>query len=530
MPVLLRDYQNEAIAALHASEQRGVRRNAIVLPTGSGKTVVFGSITANTKGRTLILAHRDELIQQAVDKLLQIEPNLNIGVVKAEQNQIGAKVVVGSVQTLAREPRRKRLFAGAPFERVIVDELHHVVAKSYREVLEAAGCFRDDGPLLLGVTATPNRGDGVGLSAVIQEIVYERDVKWGIEAGYLCDLRGKQIELAVDFDSVKTTGGDFQDGDLGEAMEAANAPEVIANAYQEYAAGLMTIVFVPTIRMADQTAQALRHIGVKAEMINGQMPLDERRAVLSRFHHGITKVVTNAAVLLEGFDEPGVSCIIIGRPTKSGALFRQMVGRGTRRHPGKQDCLIIDCVGAANRNKLIGVNSLFGLPLDALQDGKKSVKQVLQEIQEAEERRHPGKFRARDVDLFGQASFHWVSGPNGWILPGGGGTQYLITSDDPAKDSWKLVASRMGQHGREQQTLMENTTLGLAQGSAEDAVRQSGTIVFAQKGARWRSDPASAKQIELLIKFGLPAPEGITKGAASDAIDVAMAARSGPRR
>ena len=522
MPIQLRGYQLEALVALQEAEDRGQRRNMIVLPTGCGKTVVFGKLTATTQGRTLILAHRDELIQQAVDKLIQVEPGLHIGVVKAERDQRFAPVVVASVQTLAREKRRKQLFYGAPFARVVVDECHHSPSVSYRTVLEGAGCFEPDGPLLLGVTATPRRGDGVGLDAVFEGIVYERTILWGIQSGYLCELRGKQVYMDLNLDQVRTTAGDFQDGSLGDAMEAIDAHEIIAAAYYREAPGRKAIVFTPTVNVARLTANALRNLGISAEFVSGNTPEQERRAMLKRFHQGTTMVMCNVAVLSEGYDEPSVDCIVLARPTKSVGFYQQQVGRGTRTFPGKEDTLILDMVGNTSRHKLVTLSTLFGKPLSALKDGSKSVTAALQEEEEREARAHGIQFRARDVDLFGRAQFHWVRLPQGWSLSVAGGMRYYLTSPDPDTDQWSLVAQK---HGRADNVILAGVDLGYAQGAAEDALRASGKTVLADPGARWRSDPPSDRQLATLQKLGVRIPDQLTKGQASDLLEVHFASR-----
>ena len=519
MTIKLRPYQEEALAALQEAEDRGQRRNMIVMATGLGKTVVFGKLTADTPGRTLILAHRDELINQAVDKLLQVEPRLHLGVVKAERDDRWNQVVVASVQTLARERRRERLFQTPDFSRVICDEAHHSVANSYRAVFEDAGCYNPDGPLLLGVTATPQRGDKVGLDAIFEGIVYERDILWGIQNGYLCDLRGKQIYMDLDLDQVRTTAGDFQDGALGEAMEEADAPEIIAAAYYREAPGRKAIVFTPTVNVAKLTSAALKRLGVGAEWVSGTTPEGERRAMLKRFASGATMVICNCAVLTEGFDEPSVDCIVVARPTKSAAFFIQMVGRGTRTFMNKTDCLILDMVGNTSRHKLVTLSTLFGKPLSALKDGSKSVTAALQEEEEREARANGIQFRARDVDLFGRAQFHWVRLPQGWSLSGAGGMRYYLTSPDPDADQWSLVAQKQGHADN---VILKGVDLGYAQGAAEDALRASGQTVLADPGARWRKDPPSDKQIKTLVKLGVAIPEQLTKGEASDLLERAF--------
>jgi ATP-dependent helicase IRC3 len=311
----------------------GITRPLVALPTGTGKTVVFSHLIDQRPGRALVLAHRDELIRQAVDKLLMINPDFHIGVVKAEENQIAAPVVVGSVQTLARSNRLEQL--STHFNTVIVDEAHHVVADSYQRILEHVGSFALDGPVTIGFTATPERADKVGLGKVWERIVYQKTLLEMITQGYLCDVRAVRVSVQVNLDQVHTRAGDFVESELESVLLSADAPEHVVAAYKKHALGRTALVFTPTVRMAYRVAEAFWNAGVAADALDGTMPLDERRGILNRLHTGETKVVANCAVLTEGFDEPSIDCIIIARPTKSKPLYIQMVGRGTRLYPGK---------------------------------------------------------------------------------------------------------------------------------------------------------------------------------------------------
>jgi len=225
-PLALRPYQRQAADAVISAYRRGVRRMLVQLATGLGKTVLFAHLahTVVSNGRrVLIIAHRDELLTQARDKLLTVDPSADVGIVRAELDETDARIVVASIQTIVRPNRLARL---GRFDLVVVDECHHAAARSYRDVLEALGAFEPDGPMVLGVTATPGRGDGVGLDSVFQEIVYEMGILDGIQGGYLCDLRAVSVTLDTDFSDVHTRNGDLADGELGDALIAADPQTV----------------------------------------------------------------------------------------------------------------------------------------------------------------------------------------------------------------------------------------------------------------------------------------------------------------
>src|SRR6266436_4506349 len=217
-----RPYQHEAVAALLAAAARGVQRPLLVLPTGTGKTIIFTLLVQRRGGRALILAHRDELIQQAVDKLHLVDPTLPLGIVQAERDELTAPTVVASVQTLSRRPRLARLVPD--FHTIVIDEAHHAPAPTYRRILEYCHAWRSDGPLVVGVTATPERGDRQSLREVFDRIVYQKILLEMMQAGYLVDLRALQVLLQADFDALRTSHGDFVEAELETLLLAANAP------------------------------------------------------------------------------------------------------------------------------------------------------------------------------------------------------------------------------------------------------------------------------------------------------------------
>ena len=245
----------------------GIRRPAVVLPTGAGKTVVFAALAKIMRElgvRAGVLAHRDELIQQAVDKIRTVAPDLRVGVVKADRREIhGRDVVVASVQSLARPARRAEL-ARAGLRLLIVDEAHHAVADTYMAVLRDLGCFETDpmiGAYALGVTATLGRTDRVALGQVWQDVVYKRDIIDLIRQGYLVNAKGVRVRVeGLDLRSVRRTGGDWQGAALSEAMHAALAPEAIARAYVEHAKDRSGVLFAPGVAMAYRLSQGIGRV------------------------------------------------------------------------------------------------------------------------------------------------------------------------------------------------------------------------------------------------------------------------------
>jgi hypothetical protein len=336
-----------------------------------------------------------------------------------------------------------------------------------------------------------------------------------IAAGYLSDVRAVRITLQADLDQVHTRHGDFVESELEGALLNADAPKHVVQAYQDHAAGRKALVFTPTVRLAHEMAEAFRQAGVRAEALDGTTPIDERRGILGRLHAGDTQVVCNCAVLTEGFDEPSIDCIIVARPTKSKPLYIQMVGRGTRIYPGKQDLLILDVVGVTSRHSIITAQEIFKLGLT-----KKSVKEVTEEREKRERAREEeaaarvdGKLVARDVELFRVRPMNWVQTRQGaWVLGLGNGFVRLSPGEG---DRWDV---HHFENGGRTMLLRAGLPLGYAQGVAEDFARNQGAGGLLNPRARWRAEPATEKQIKWLKWRGWPVPGGLTKGEASDII------------
>jgi superfamily II DNA or RNA helicase len=341
----LRNYQQAARWGVHAAWTE-VDRALLVMPTGCGKTIVFAAIARDVVeagGRVLILAHRGELLQQATDKLARAT-GLRCAVEKAEETAHDSlhRITVGSVQSMMR-PSRLARFAEDHFSHVIIDEAHHALAESYQA---AAGYF--NGAKVLGVTATADRGDRRNLGAYFQKLAYEYTLPEAIRHGWLCPIRALTIPLAVDIKGVGVQSGDFKAGELDDAL--APYLDRIADEMREHCTGRKTLVFTPLVRTAERFAAMLAARGFRAAWVSGDHP--DRAGILAAYAAGAYDVLCNSMLLTEGYDDPPTDCIVNLRPTKVRALFAQIVGRGTRIHPGKEDLLLLDFLWQTERHEL----------------------------------------------------------------------------------------------------------------------------------------------------------------------------------
>jgi superfamily II DNA or RNA helicase len=362
----LRPYQREAIDAVIAGRRRGVRRMVVCLPTGAGKTVIFSHLARLATRQVLVLAHREELLAQAVDKLSRaLEGTRVVGLERGTSRAPAeAKVLVASLRSLHPD-RIGSVLGGRDLGLIIYDECHHAPAEDNLRVLRTIGVFESDWPgTLLGFTATTSRGDGKGLDSVFEQIVYSRTLPDLIDEGYLAPLKGYRIATAADLTRLSASGdSDFAEAELSEAVDIEERNALVARSIQELARDRRTIAFCVTVNHARNLSRALNHIGVPAGIVHGEMAAADRARALEDFRVGRIHVLANVAVLTEGFDDPGVSCVAMARPTRSEGLYAQCVGRGTRLAEGKRDCLILDFVDVSTLS-LCTLPSLFGCPRD----------------------------------------------------------------------------------------------------------------------------------------------------------------------
>ena len=342
----LRPYQQQARERIHAEWENGHTRTLLVLPTGTGKTIVFASVAADqvrAGDRVLILAHRGELLEQAADKL-QRSTGLVSAVEKAESTCLSSwfRVVVGSVQTLQRTARLER-FPQDYFGTIIIDEAHHAITDGYRRILDYFS-----GAKVLGVTATPDRGDMRNLGEVFDSLAFEYKLTDAIKEGYLCKIMAQTIPLQLDITSVTMSGGDYAVGDLGTALDPYL--EQIAAEMARRCKSRKTVVFLPLIKTSQKFRDLLNAHGFRAAEVNGQSA--DRKEVLADFDAGKYNVLCNSMLLTEGWDCPSVDCVVVLRPTKVRSLYSQMVGRGTRLSPGKTDLLLLDFLWMTDKHEL----------------------------------------------------------------------------------------------------------------------------------------------------------------------------------
>lgn len=344
----LRPYQQEAKDAIFHSWDEGIQKTLLVLPTGCGKTIVFAKVAeecVRQGDRVLILAHRGELLEQAADKIGR-STGLGCATEKAEATCLGSwfRITVGSVQSLMRESRLNK-FDEDYFNTIIIDEAHHCISDSYQRVLNH---FHD--AKVLGVTATPDRGDMKNLGSVFENLSYEYTLPKAIKEGYLSPIKAVTIPLQVDLTGVGVQSGDFKAGDLGTALDPYL--EQIAEEMKKYCVDKKTVVFLPLVKTSKKFRDLLNAKGFRAAEVNGESK--DRAEILEDFDKDKYNVLCNSMLLTEGWDCPSVDCIVVLRPTKVRSLYCQMVGRGTRLSPetGKDHLLLLDFLWHTERHEL----------------------------------------------------------------------------------------------------------------------------------------------------------------------------------
>ena len=342
----LRKYQQESINSIKEEWNNGRKRTLLVLPTGCGKTVVFTKLAeemVKQGKRVLILAHRTELLEQASDKLFKIT-GLKTALEKADSTAIGSwcRVSVGSVQTLQRDKRLNQ-FPKDYWDVIIVDEAHHILSDGYMKVMKYFDIAN-----VLGVTATPDRSDMRNLGSYFDSLAYEYSLVQAIKEGYLSKIKALTIPLSLDLSNVSMSAGDFKASDVGTALDPYL--EQIADEMVKQCADRKTVVFLPLVKTSQKFRDILNTKGFRAAEVNGESK--DRAEVLQDFEDDKYNVLCNSMLLTEGWDCPSVDCVVVLRPTKVRALYSQMVGRGTRLHPGKEELLLLDFLWHTERHEL----------------------------------------------------------------------------------------------------------------------------------------------------------------------------------
>lgn len=566
-----RDYQLECIRAIHTKWDAGISRPASVLPTGAGKTVVFSHLAesylqANPAKRVLILSHTDELVLQAAAKMRNVAPHREVGIVKAERNDIHAHVISASVQSL-RSPARREKIRNVGL--IIVDEAHHAVAATYVAILRHFGALAPEDAtadwkptcLAAGFTATLVRADQGKLSEVWQDVAFRRDIAFMIRRGYLLDVRGKRVEVPeFDLSRVKKSGGDYAEGSLGEALIDALAPEVVAKAYVEHASDRQGLIFTPTVDSAYAFAEAFNEAGIKTEVVHGALARDARREILQRLADGDTQCVANCMVLTEGFDNPKVSCAVIARPTKSTGLYQQMVGRVLRPdltlpQAERGHALIMDVVGVSRKHDLRSLVDLTSredleevdedLSLLELEDLILEEEEILGGSLPAEDDSYyAGPVETVEFDPLGRDSTRaWAVTPAGTYFMSAGGQGYVFLSESLSGPAgtfdvvWCSKELRPQSHVPQAgMTEHKGLSFEMAISWGEEVALEMGghgAKALTGKKSPWRNKPASSAQVWKARRYGIQVPmrwddetiPDITSGELSTLIDAAMASQ-----
>ena len=376
-PIILRDYQQRAKAAVLAAKDRGLHRVMVVMPTGCGKTTVFASLVDEVAREydqtSLVVAHRHELLQQAAARIVALAPRLSVGVEGGDTTApYESRVVVAGVQSIGR-PDTKRLNWFKP-GLLILDEGHHAPADTWQNVMRRFGSYSGE-CFTLAVTATDHRMDNRPLhgteSAIFEDVVFRYSLRQAVADGWLVDLRGFRVATGVDISGVRTSLGDYNQSQLARAVNVEARNQTAFSHWQEIAHDRRTIVFCVDIQHAEDVAKLFREHGISAEHVDGAMPMAQRAGILRRFGEGETQVLVNVEVATEGYDAPAADCVLMLRPTQSWALYTQMAGRGVRtlpgvvdglgsaaervraiRESGKPDCFVIDVVDVSTKFSL----------------------------------------------------------------------------------------------------------------------------------------------------------------------------------
>ncbi len=561
-PFELRPYQKDSLSALEAAwtgakrpsapaPYDAVKRPAIVLPTGMGKTVIFSELIAqahNAGVRPMVMVHREELADQAASKIhgALAGTGARVGIVKATSNQVDADVIVASVQTIGNNPKRRNQITGIGLG--IVDECHHAAARTWVETIDHFGGH------WAGFTATMVRTEAgtskVKLGDVWDEVALERDILYGIREGYLVDVKGKVVEVeSLELDEVKRSRGDMQAGDLGDALVAADAPGQVAKAYLEHAADRQGILFAPDVPSTFAFSEALEAVGVTSAVITGETPTDERRAIYAAYRAGDIQVLCNCMVLTEGFDMPQASCAVICRPTSNAGLYVQMVGRVLRPFPHppaaphlavKRDALVLDVVGVTQRVKLASLTDLSKSKVKA-KEGEtlaQAARRVEDELGlepgtlgDLDTELVGGRMVAKEVDLFAASDSAWLRTEHGvMFIPTKTGIYFLWP-----KPTGLFRLGRLASSGGRAKPLEDDLTEDYGMAWAERHAQDEDPTI-ASKRSSWRRRKLdlnlagrNGKQLAFAQNLKIQYEDGWTVGQLSDAISIKLATKLLPR-
>ena len=566
-----RPYQTKFGNDVAAAYDAGIRRMLASSATGTGKTVMFSQLYERLKsrlpGQMLVLAHREELIDQNIAKLRIVNPTLRIdkemAAHKADPSQ--ADVIVASVATLGRKgTKRVEKYNWERIDKTVVDEAHHSTADSYRNIFALTRSLEPTSQgLLLGVTATPQRSDGKALAEIYERVVFVYSIRDAISDGWLVDVRGFRVRTDTDLSGVEKSRGDFAADQLADAVNTPERNRRVVKAWLDRGEGRQTVAFCAGIKHAQDLAQAFRDNGIAADAVWGDD--QERAAKLQAHRDSEITVLCNCGVLVEGYDDWRIGCVLLARPTQSAVLFTQMVGRGTRLQEGlgnlktgcmpapatysdgiKRDCIVIDVVDNSSKHSLITLPTLMGLPGTLDLKGKSMVGSV--EQIEAAQIEHPSVdfSKLEEIDKLSQfikqinmfeVRFPAEVEENSeltWYRAAGGG--YRIAIPKAAGGGYAKIAQNMLDKWEIEGTLSGRSFRGVGD-KMENAFKKCDELIrercpeilnIISRKATWHGKKASPQQLTLLKRLfkGRVFPDGMTKGSASRLIGERLAQKA----
>ena len=367
----LRDYQLECLKIIEDKFSVGIRQQLVVLPTGAGKTVIFSELIKDKNLKTLVIAHRIELLEQAKDKITYAAPFIETGIFCGDRRCHDSQVTIASIQSAIN---CLDLLKEENYQLLIIDEAHHAAAKSYRKLIKYLGFSKDDSneKLLVGFTATPNRSDGRGLDEIFKEVVYHISIKKLVNRGYLVRPEGLHVTVGIDLRSIQKQMGDFKKEQLQRVMLEEKAIDVVVRTIKTHASDRRGIVFTVNIQHSEILKERIKETGFTCESIHSRILLEDRQKHLKAFAKGEIQFVTNPMILTEGFDCPRADCMINAAPTLNRSLYVQKAGRVLRIHPEKISALLIDFGYTKKKHALRTAIDLFGdAKMRKLMDGRK---------------------------------------------------------------------------------------------------------------------------------------------------------------
>lgn len=548
MTTTLRDYQIEAIAAIRADWQTHARVLA-VMATGTGKTQTFLGVLdaerqAGTLTRALIIAHRRELIYQPLNRALEFFPELGaeMGVVMADQNEVHARHIVATVQTVTAGDRLAQMLAHGPFSHLVIDECHHATASTYQWLVEQL-----PGVKVLGVTATPLRTDGDGLVKVFERVSYRLPISAAIRRGCLAPFDALGVALPISVAGLRETESGWEPEGLGDLLRAENVLPVVFDKWQEYCTGRQTIAFTASVAQARETAAYFRGQGIAAAWVSGETPKRERDAILTDYQRGAVKIVFNCMVLTEGFDAPETSAVLMIAPTKSDLIYVQRLGRGLRLAEGKTDCRVLDFAPVEDRN-VVMAGDVLGKPREVRKAEEQAQRQGVLFALSIDRMGQstaidPAKLIVKVLNLLKKDALAWTVGADFYATASLGDEALCIALPNGQRMGKAEELKRCGQWNDNYAAAYDwlsqfrlyrvngsarlvgaYPTMDAAKAAADDLALDGGLL--GNKRSDWRRKGITPKQQSLLARLGVPVPEGCTSGQAAQLITHAFTTQS----